>query len=122
MTLSQAYRDAAYTAKAGLFSALEVGASHLRRRIFILAHADSHGEVLDPGGHRTEHQGPALPPGNRPDRQAGIAEPSNPPVVDAVPAAEAVVREPHGAGDLPLFPPPPFDLAAWDQVIERRLA
>ncbi len=36
----EAYVELGYTTKAGLFSAREAGASHRRRRLFLLAHAD----------------------------------------------------------------------------------
>ncbi|MDR7259896.1 site-specific DNA-cytosine methylase [Sphingomonas sp. BE270] len=38
--VAQSLRDLGYTTKAGLFTAREAGASHRRRRLFILAHAD----------------------------------------------------------------------------------
>lgn len=115
-------RGMGYEPKAGLFSALEVGASHLRRRIFILAHSNRHGAMLEQGGHRVEREGTAVPAGDGPDRQAGVP-------VARHPALEHDGRDDAPAGgsadgavaELPLFPPPPFDLAAWDKVLECRM-
>lgn len=115
-------RGMGYEPKAGLFSALEVGASHLRRRIFILAHSNRHGALLEPGGYRAERKGPALPAGDRPDRQAGVPLEVHAPVEhDDGPHAPARRAADRTGGELPLFPPPPFDLAAWDTVLERRM-
>lgn len=48
-----------YRAKAGLFTAREVGASHRRRRLFILAHANRERRRLFPGSDRGERIGSA---------------------------------------------------------------
>jgi DNA (cytosine-5)-methyltransferase 1 len=109
-----------YTPKAGLFSALEVGASHLRRRIFILAHAN-HIPLLQPGGYRDFEQGPEMAglPGSdgqaTGDRHGGAA------LVDDLDAGQPDRGDTFGPETLPLFAPAPSDFAAWGQVLGRRL-
>lgn len=110
-----------YAAKAGLFSAAEVGASHLRRRVFILAHAGGYSQGMEPLGHRDQREGAALQASNRPDRQTGVAPASGAVVGDALCDDEAARRETDRLDDLPLFAPLPFDFAGWNAVLDRRL-
>lgn len=110
-----------YTAKAGLFSAAEVGASHLRRRVFILAHAGGDPQRLEPVGHRDQRQGAALPIGDRPDRETGLSPARGALVGDAICDDETARSETGRPDELPLFPPLPFDFAGWNTVLDRRL-
>ncbi|WP_417766706.1 DNA cytosine methyltransferase [Stappia sp.] len=108
-----------YAVKAGLFSALEVGASHLRRRLFILAHADKV-PLLQPDGDRAV--GCRHAPSERsiadgfPNRSGERHS-----AMDADLAAHSCLERPaEGATELPLFAPAPFELDVWTQVLDRR--
>jgi DNA (cytosine-5)-methyltransferase 1 len=108
-----------FSVKAGLFSALEVGASHLRRRLFILAHAD-HYDLHQQGGtgdldSRNEIEGrPDTDRLSDLDRQGGPALD-----LDVVAGAE-LGRPAGGQSDVPLFAPAPFEVGAWRKILERR--
>lgn len=113
-------RSMGYTPKAGLFSALEVGASHLRRRIFILAHADSApGDQQDRAAVRST--GVSLAPGPEPERKAIRTGDGGAHLVDDGFDGADNGRQTDRSGELPLFAPAPFELAARQQVLERRL-
>lgn len=108
-----------FSVKAGLFTAREAGASHRRRRLFILGHADGVGRGLlpgpadlgrddadgDAGGYlggerravRGQQRGPHLDDGLADDPGAGLAR----------------------VGALPLFAPGPGELRAWEQILDR---
>lgn len=111
-------RRLGYTTKAGLFTAREVGASHRRRRLFLLAHAD--------GERRRLCAGPACDGGLDPAAvasgdQRGERRPIFPvgsgTVLDgALDGAES--RRVDGVdGDLPIFAPGPGELAAWEEIL-----
>jgi DNA (cytosine-5)-methyltransferase 1 len=105
-----------YRVAACVVSAAEVGAPHIRERMFILAHADLQ-EPGQPGLHPTE-------PGERPrvqersesDGQSGWAEERRP-VLDV-----DVGHDAGGGLDAPapeLFPPMPGDLVEWGKTLGR---
>ena len=62
--VAQELRAMGYGIEAGLFSAAEVGAPHLRKRLFVLAHASRHERAgsfgQDGGGRRIREAGDAL--------------------------------------------------------------
>lgn len=98
-----------YRVKAGLFSALECGAPHWRRRLFVMADAD--GRALgEQGGHAGGRRRSADDAGDGADRPAGRHAPGHAELVGPM-----AVRGRHGleagpsAFDLPLFPPAPCD-------------
>ncbi|MEZ5878954.1 MAG: DNA cytosine methyltransferase, partial [Tepidamorphaceae bacterium] len=103
-----------YSVKAGLFSAAEAGASHIRRRLFILAHADDIA-LLQQDGATDRPEGPALRAVDRPNRQASGDRQGGAgvdvPVADQQGFGDAAVRD---AG-IPLFAPAPCELSAWEQ-------
>ncbi|MEP4081721.1 hypothetical protein [Parasphingorhabdus sp.] len=107
-----------YTVKAGMFSALEVGATHLRRRLFILAHADSV-PLLQPkrAGVLTEgHEVPerSAPEGNTDCPRQGCT------TVDADMAVGPELEcESRGRSELPLFAPAPFEVGSWSEILRR---
>jgi len=112
--------DLGFEVKAGLFSAAEVGASHIRKRLFILAHANDHA-LRQPGGHPAAGQPALIPAGSGPDGQ-----PARPGSDGA--DLDAVLQPGPGHGfeagsnnGLPLFAPAPCDLAAWDAILARRM-
>jgi DNA (cytosine-5)-methyltransferase 1 len=108
-----------FTVKAGLFSALETGASQIRRRLFIVAHADkvpllqsdrtgvgrslvstSRGTEANRGAVRSWEGNAALDPDLAPDASL------------------------RGAADetfqLPIFPPAPSQFERWAEILGRR--
>lgn len=129
-----ALAEMGYDAAWGVFSAADVGASHLRERVFILAERGTVADP-DPGGG---------PPGQRVDgvRGAPHGEGPRPDHVVAVPSLGeghgGPVADPHGRGPgspeprqlreepdaprggedvgLPDFPPVPGDLDGWVRI------
>lgn len=105
-------RALGYTTKAGLFTAREAGASHRRRRLFLLAYADSERRRVFPGPRpRT-----ALDPVRQAERDSGCER-------------RPILYQQRGAcmdgflqfeEETPLFAPGPADLAAWEQLLRRR--
>jgi DNA (cytosine-5)-methyltransferase 1 len=114
-------RDLGYTPKAGLFTAREAGARHRRRRLFILAHADSLRRRLcsgyDDRGRQAE-DGIA-------DRHFGgewgaVRAERGVEILDDV----MVTDEGHGLvgrdGYVPLFAPGPGELQEWETLLSHR--
>lgn len=114
-------RAMGYTPKAGMFSARETGASHLRRRIFLLAHADSERWRLLPGH---DHQGP----GDEVDRPVRLFDRERGPVrPDHLGAQlDVALADDEGVGLDPsrtidrIFPPGPSEFQVWDGLLHRR--
>lgn len=114
-------RELGYTPKAGLFTAREAGASHRRRRIFILAHANSIRCGLLPGsdsqcrttsdGVAARHSGEQLWPIFREQRCPDLDA-----AVDHHPSIGPDTRP----GEIPLFAPGPGDLRAWAGILGHR--
>lgn len=112
-------RGLGYEVKAGLFSALEVGAAHFRRRLFILAHANNV-SLHEQGGAgallgRTEdaRQSAGERLADR-DRQGGAHLDTD------VDTGDELGREADGNGEIPLFAPAPFEVGAWGEILARR--
>lgn len=107
-----------YVAKAGLFAAREVGASHGRLRIFILAYADSIGQRPfsrpGAGGRRRQDGEVALP--DAAERRADTA-PECFAGVDPAMAVSAGDGLAADAGEIPIFPPGPGELSEWDRLL-----
>lgn len=114
-------RGLGYATKAGLFTARETGASHRRRRLFLLGHADGDRCRLLPQpdrpggpdqdrltvGHCEAQRGPV------PARQLG-------PGLDAILDLDAAAGLAIGDEEIPLFAPGPGDLSAWEGLLARR--
>lgn len=107
-----------FSVKAGLFSAAEVGASHQRRRLFIVAHADK-----VPLLHQ-DRTGTA----RQPDEVSGrwgcsglsVRDWQGSKGLDANLAADEGVRcNPDEAVQLPLFPPAPSQFERWAPILDR---
>ncbi|MEP3344695.1 MAG: DNA cytosine methyltransferase [Hyphomicrobiales bacterium] len=111
-------RRLGYTVKAGMFSALEVGATHLRRRLFILAHADKV-PLLQPDRAGTVEERHEVPERSAPEgntdcpRQGCTAVDAD---MDVGPELEC---ESRGRSELPLFAPAPFEVGSWSEVLAR---
>ena len=102
-----------YRVAACVVSAAEVGGSHLRERLFILAHADvPHGR--QPRRRRAVSGGSGLPQRSQPDRQTGWPEERGD-LLDLAPRSDGGDRlDPR---PLPPFPPAPGDLALWRETL-----
>jgi DNA (cytosine-5)-methyltransferase 1 len=107
-----------YRVEAGLFSAAEVGAPHWRTRLFVLADADRQQQRQRTGNEircaRTD-----LPDPDRPGRVADRPEGSRTTMVDPATAAPVSRAEDGRYAGIPVFPPAPLQLAAWDEVLAR---
>jgi len=123
-----------YRVEAGLFSAKEVGASHQRVRLFLLAHSESRCEPLaHAGGQRHLPRVEGIKEGEgkwwsrlgsdskglADSRESGYEERGG----SGLPGEEAGRINQGATTDrdcrLPLFPPGPADLEAWREVLER---
>ncbi|NRP86624.1 hypothetical protein GFPCMMHI_02531 [Ensifer adhaerens] len=108
-----------FTVKAGLFSALEAGASHIRRRLFIVAHAN---KVPLLQSDRTGAGGLLLQDEERSDTAGLAASPGQ--GCAALDANMAVDEGMRGSADeavsLPLFPPPPSHFERWAEILDQR--
>nr|WP_255596815.1 DNA cytosine methyltransferase [Cognatishimia sp. MH4019] len=108
-------QELGYQVAARVVSAAEVGASHTRERVFILAHADFQGVGQSrsasgqPSGHSVQDR---FKPGRHPDRDQECSQRVDPDVG-------------HAAGGgldtstVPIFPPVPSDFAEWGKILER---
>lgn len=98
----------------------EVGASQWRIRLFILAYADSSLALRQSRGNQTIVGRRGVRGEHRSDRTAGRAIRERQELdldVDALPGTRSEARKPED--DLPIFPPGPFDLAAWEPILAR---
>jgi DNA (cytosine-5)-methyltransferase 1 len=114
--------DLGYRFEAGLFTAAEVGASHRRERLFVLAVSEGGGGGRLPGvrGALERQAGRAWPSHGGRARLADAAErgrgvPERSPL-----PARGEPDAPGGGAALPLFPPGPADRAAWAAVLAAR--
>lgn len=113
-------RRLGYRAKAGLFTAREVGASHRRRRLFILAHADGQrcGLFARPdAGHGRAAAG--QPVRYRADELRPILAEQCGAILDAA-VADIAGDGLAACDDAPLFAPAPGELQIWQGLLDRR--
>lgn len=125
--LSMGYPDVAgelramgFTPKAGLFAAREAGASHRRRRLFILAHADRYRRGLRAGSDARGGERP----GGFTDRHIGgerrpISAGGDGAHLDAAVADDESGRLVSEDSDLPIFAPGPGEFQAWEELLLR---
>lgn len=104
-----------YRVAATVVSAAEVGGSHIRERMFILAHADRY-DVSQSGLHSPRPRRAAFPAGHEPDRQAGW-DGQCCDVLDAADGHDA--GRGVGVAEPPIFAPLPGDLAKWGTALGR---
>ncbi len=108
-----------YTVKAGLFSALECGASHIRRRLFIMAHADSfelsHQHRICAGKRWPQNT-------SRCDEGwKAIQYNRNCEALDNDLDVDNHLRSQTDRPlSLPIFAPPPSDFEAWGEILAKR--
>lgn len=111
-------RGMGYTTKAGIFTAREAGASHRRRRLFILAHADRLGWRLRArpgaeGGQPVDDGAFRLLDGQR----GAIFDGGSDAELDVALAGDAGDRVDAGADAIPLFAPGPGEFPAWERLL-----
>ena len=112
--VARGFSDLGYTTKAGLFTAREAGASHRRRRIFILAHADSERCREFSGHHDRERTDAPCFEAEHDQRQREADRHQH-----GRAGLDALLVGPEGAGPnekpypRPLFAPSPGDFRAW---------
>lgn len=111
-------RAMGYELRAGLFSAAETGAGHIRRRLFILAYAPGVG-LWQPGGNRDRRARVPLPARPQPGQPGRAGEHGR--NLDTAMALGEGCGLPGGAGgELPFSPPGPGEFEGWEQVLARR--
>ena len=118
-------RELGYSAKAGLFAAVEAGASHERARLFVLAHADgvqlrepSNCRDLNQRAEVRQQRSEALA-GRNADLSAARRDLLDPDV-DAASGSELETHQQAGAAEeLLLFAPGPGDLDTWNRCLRR---
>jgi DNA (cytosine-5)-methyltransferase 1 len=112
-------RELGFTVKAGLFSALEVGASQIRRRLFIVAHADKV-PLLQPD--RNGDLGFRLQDERRSDGNGIADQPreSSASVDPALAADDGSGRATDKAFQLSVFPPAPHQFERWSEILRWR--
>lgn len=104
-----------YRVAARVVSAAEVGGSHTRERLFILAHADVQG-IGQQGMHPSGTKGFAVQDGSEPDRFPNRDSQRS--------SGMDALLGPHDGGgmdpkDLPVFPPLPSDFTKWGEILDR---
>ncbi|WP_354553904.1 DNA cytosine methyltransferase [Rhizobium aquaticum] len=112
-------RSMGFRVKAGLFSALECGASQIRRRVFIMAHADKVA-ILQPDRTgafvgRDEVQG-------RPHSNglAGCSGKGGAPLDAHLAFDESLRGDANTDVQVPVFAPAPHQFASWAEILDRR--
>lgn len=113
-------RGMGYTTKAGIFTAREAGASHRRRRLFILAHADRlrwrlHSRPGAEGGRAVDDGAVRLCDGQR----GAILGGGSGADVDVTVADHEGDRVDAGAAAVPIFAPGPGEFPAWDRLLSQ---
>lgn len=111
-------RGLGYTVKAGMFSALETGASQIRRRLFIVAHAEEI-PLLQQNRDGAVARRPEA--SRRPDA-IGLADRAgqgSPHLDDNLADDESIRREADKGFQLPAFPPAPHQFERWAAILDR---
>ena len=108
-----------FTVKAGLFSALETGASHIRRRLFIVAHADKI-PLLQQDRDGAERQLPLSPQRSQPEGESACSGEGCEGLDATVAIDEGMWSEADQAIQFPIFPPPPSHFERWAEVLDQR--
>jgi DNA (cytosine-5)-methyltransferase 1 len=110
-----------YTTKAGLFTAREAGAGHRRRRLFILAHADSERRGVFSGSDHPSRRDVA----ELADRHSGEQWRSDLAVANDAELDGGLAGDPGAGvdiidGEIPLFAPGPAQLQEWERLLLER--
>lgn len=116
-------RELGYSPKAGLFAAVEAGASHERVRLFVLAHADrleqrQQGDDRDLGRADAPGSADRAQTAGRPaEEHEGLGDQLDALVAPA--AGRELEADPKAgsADELPLFAPGPGELESWHRCL-----
>lgn len=108
-----------FSVKAGLFSAVKVGASHIRRRLFIVAHANKV-PLLQSDGDRVGERQLALSERSDADGIAGSAGQDCTSMDAHLDADEGMRSKTDAALQLPIFAPAPYQFERWAEVLDQR--
>lgn len=103
-----------YRVAARVVSAAQVGGSHLRERLFILAHADLQGQ-RQPGLHSGGASGAEVLQRSESGRQAGGDQERDGRLDDVLGHPDRVGLD---AGAVPLFPPGPGQFELWGETLD----
>ena len=132
-TVCSDLRAMGYKVAAGLFTASEVGASHKRERLFILANSEHLGLSPAAKPRGSEKTIPDDPPGQnipcefeRTDNPRKLADTNRANFQGFEPEQLDTKRRENengpvglcGRADIPIFPPAPSDLKGWRKVLE----
>lgn len=112
-------RAMGFTVKAGLFSAAETGASHQRRRLFIVAHSNKidllHEDRNGTGQQLLQDEGRCG------SSRVAVRHREGCSAVDADMATDAGMRsDADAAVQIPIFPPAPSEFERWAPILARR--
>jgi DNA (cytosine-5)-methyltransferase 1 len=102
-----------YDFEAGIFSAAEIGASHRRERMFILAHDSSSTRWPQAGIRRSFH------PGSESETGCGSLADSSSPGLEERRESEHLGQCATAERDCPDFPPGPGERDEWRRILER---
>ena len=108
-----------FTVKAGLFSALECGASQIRRRLFIVAHANKVPLLCEDRDGARER---SLPDAgrSRSDGKSDRIGQGCPALDQYLDADESVWSPADESFQLPIFAPAPSHFERWAEILDRR--
>lgn len=115
-------RAMGYRVAAGLFAAVEVGASHFRCRLFVLGHAHA-GPQRQQHGHRRRRGVGSISSHAWPARTPEVAKPGGHGMdrpLHASPVRRLGAEPKEAIKTLPLFAPGPSDLEGWHRWLRRR--
>lgn len=109
-------RKLGYAVEIGLFTAAEVGATHERERIFILAMADASGGLISIEGRGPQGRNGAGPAG----ALVHVADPHIAQLRQEPSARQLAQLQPDDGNGrhIGLFPPGPSDLDGWRRVLQ----
>lgn len=117
-TVFRELRELGFTVKAGLFSAAEVGASHQRRRLFIVAHADK-APLLHEDRTGAGEQSAAVS-GRCGRGRISVRDREGSTDLDTDLVADTGVRgNAEPSLQLPIFPPAPSEFERWAPILAR---
>ncbi len=108
-----------FTVKAGLFSALETGASQIRRRLLIVAHSNKVPLWQSPGSGALV-RGTEIPLRSEADRQSARPGQSRQAMDHDVVAFDIRRSDAVPELSIPPFPPAPHQFADWGAILRRR--
>lgn len=108
-----------FKVKAGLFSALETGATHQRRRLFIMAYSNNSLKRLQ-NTHRTVKQGSEVQKRSNSRRIPSWIRQSHKNLDTHISSSKVGKPEPDERFHIPIYPPAPYQFGHWSEILTRR--